>query len=187
MFKKRLFDLFLIILSLPALLPTYLLLVLLLLVFQGTPIHYSQTRVGRNGVPFRLYKFRSMVVNADKSGAHNTQKNDLRITRIGGIFRKLSLDEIPQLINVIKNDMSLIGPRPNLPRQKEDFTDADWNKRHRVPPGLTGLAQVSGRSALSQEDRLRLDLAYVDRHSLLLDIKILIDTVKIVILRKGTN
>lgn len=187
MLTKRIFDLSVIFIFLPICIPVYLVSMILLWVFQGAPIHYSQPRVGKNGVEFRLYKFRSMISNADEIGSYRTQKYDARITKIGHIFRKLSIDEVPQLVNVIKNDMSLIGPRPYVLKQKAQFTTKDWDARVSIAPGLTGLAQVSGRSDCSTEERLRLDLEYVKKHNLLLDIKILLSTVKVVLQRKGTN
>lgn len=142
------------------------------------PIIYTQTRVGRDRQPFGIYKFRSMVTDADKIGGYSSAKGDTRVTRVGRFIRKTSLDELPQLINVLKGDMSLVGPRPDVPAQETQYTPEDWIKRHSVRPGITGLAQATARSAATPEDRTRLDLEYVDTTSLYRDITILSQTVR---------
>lgn len=185
--SKRLFDLVVVMVSLPILMPVYVLCVLVLFIFQGLPVHYYQSRSGKSGVEFKLIKFRSMVNNAAELGSIQTKQNDARITRIGKYFRLFSLDEIPQLINVLRGDMSLVGPRPFLLAQKKDFDNAQWNKRLQVKPGITGLAQVAGRSNCPVEKRIKLDIEYVRTRSLLLDFKILLNTISIVILGKGSN
>lgn len=184
---KRIFDLVLILVALPVILPVYLACIGTLLVFQGRPIHFCQERVGKNGAVFKLFKFRSMVTDAARSGGLSTAKNDVRVTKIGRVIRRLSLDELPQLVNVVIGDMSLVGPRPHLQAQKDQFSDDDWAKRLEVPPGLTGLAQIFGRSNCPPADRLKLDIQYVNTRNLLLDIRILFDTVKLVLLQRGTN
>jgi len=128
-----------------------------------------------------------MVINASAIGAIRTEHNDPRITKIGHYFRLLSLDELPQLINVISGDMSLVGPRPYLLKQKEEFDDAVWALRLQVKPGITGLAQASGRSNCSIEERTRLDLDYVKNRSFFNDMKILLSTVGVVLRQSGTN
>lgn len=184
---KRIFDLVLVFMALPVILPVYLACMATLLVFQGRPLHFCQERVGKNGAIFKLYKFRSMITNAARSGGFSTEKNDARVTKIGRVFRRLSLDELPQLVNVVIGNMSLVGPRPYLLAQKSQFSTVDWDKRLEVSPGLTGLAQVSGRSNCPPEERLRLDLEYVKTRSLWFDIRILFGTVKLVLFQRGTN
>lgn len=143
------------------------------------PIIYKQKRVGVKGNEFLIYKFRTMVMNADKIGEKYTTLDDPRITRIGSILRKYSFDELPQLLNVIKGDMSLIGPRPGI--------YVSNIKRLEVLPGITGLAQVNGRSSLSKREKDYYDNFYVDNLSLMLDIKILFKTMFVVMMKKGVN
>jgi len=187
MLIKRAFDLFLVVMFSPIWIPLYLICVFILLIFQGRPIHFLQTRVGVGCKEFKLIKFRSMIVDADKVGGVCTSNNDARITKIGGLFRNLSLDELPQLLNVIRGEMSLVGPRPYLKIQKTFFKEEEWIERHKVPPGVTGLAQINGRSNCAIEDRIKFDLTYARRRNLCLDMKIILNTVKIVLKRKGTN
>lgn len=142
------------------------------------PIIYKQTRVGRGRQLFGIYKFRSMVTDADKIGGYSSAKGDARVTKVGRFIRKTSLDELPQLINVLKGEMSLVGPRPDVPAQEAQYTPEDWTKRHSVRPGITGLAQATVRSAATPEDRTRLDLEYVDTTSLAKDFAILLQTVR---------
>lgn len=143
------------------------------------PVIYRQIRVGRAGQIFYLFKFRSMVPDADLIGGYKTQSNDPRITRVGRILRRTSLDEIPQLINVLIGNMSLVGPRPDVPAQKKNYSEEEWLLRHRVRPGITGLAQVNGRSNISTEVRKQLDLEYASNANLCRDISILFKTVLI--------
>jgi lipopolysaccharide/colanic/teichoic acid biosynthesis glycosyltransferase len=137
------------------------------------PILFRQMRVGKDGQHFAIYKFRSMVQDADKIGGYATAANDGRITPIGRVLRRFSIDELPQLINVLKGDMSLVGPRPDVAAQTVLYSPADLATRQSVRPGVTGLAQAMGRSTLTMEERTRLDLEYVDRRSTLFDAKIL--------------
>ena len=132
-----------------------------------------------------MLKFRSMVVDAERVGGYSTAVGDPRITRMGHFIRRTSLDELPQLFNVLRGDMSWVGPRPDVPAQKGNYSDADWRARHRVRPGITGLAQATLRSAATPAQRLALDLEYVERASLLFDLKILLLTVRQV-LGKGS-
>jgi lipopolysaccharide/colanic/teichoic acid biosynthesis glycosyltransferase len=161
---------------------------------------FRQPRVGRDGVLFVLYKFRTMHADApddvhreyvrrslaaDRPAAYGTRglyklANDPRITRVGALLRRTSIDELPQLVNVLRGDMSLVGPRPALPYEVEMF-GPDYAARFRVPPGLTGLWQVSGRNRLTMRQGLELDLEYVRRHGLLLDLTILLRTVPAVL------
>lgn len=151
------------------------------------PVLFGHTRVGKDGKAFRMFKFRSMVKDAASIGSYQTATNDPRITKVGAFLRRTSLDELPQLINVLIGDMSLIGPRPDTPQQESNYTPEEWHARHRVRPGITGLAQVSGRSNLSHERRIAYDLAYAAHPTLIADIRIVIDTARKVLLREGTN
>ncbi|KKM48977.1 hypothetical protein LCGC14_1557240 [marine sediment metagenome] len=147
------------------------------------PIIYKQKRVGRDLQLFCIYKFRSMIDHADSVGGYSTEKNDPRVTKIGKFIRKTSLDELVQLINVLKGDMSLVGPRPDLPIQEIHYTSEDWVKRHIVRPGITGLAQATSRSSATPVERTKLDLEYVDTISLGKDIGILVQTIRQVLVR----
>src|SRR5216110_1531950 len=142
----------------------------------GGPVLYTQTRVGRDGVDFELLKLRTMVVGAEKLGAgYAVNEGDSRITRAGRILRRLSLDELPQLWNVIRGDMSLIGPRPTLRYQVELYTPRQL-RRLEVKPGITGWAQIHGRARLPWDERIELDVWYVEHRSPWLDLKILART-----------
>ena len=175
---KRFLDIFTSLVALTLLLPVFLLIVVVIYLSDPGPIFYRQRRVGKGGKVFLILKFRSMIVDADKVGGYSTQDNDPRITAIGCILRKTSLDELPQLWNVLVGDMSLVGPRPDVPAQRETYTQSEWQKRHLVRPGITGLAQATVRSSASAEERKRLDLQYVDSRSLGEDIRILVLTLK---------
>ncbi|AJY77491.1 multidrug MFS transporter [Paenibacillus beijingensis] len=155
-------------------------------------VFFYQTRVGKAEKPFRMYKFRSMVSNAEErlkdlldkneiQGAMFKMKDDPRITKVGKFIRKTSLDELPQLVNVLKGDMSLVGPRPPLPREVAVYTEYD-KLRLTVKPGCTGLWQVSGRNDLSFKEMVDLDIKYIRNRSLLQDIKIILKTIKIILL-----
>ena len=127
----------------------------------GLPVLFRQTRVGLNGREFGMYKFRSMVKNAAQEGPYFTTDNDPRITRVGRFVRRTSIDELPQLINVLKGEMSLVGPRPDVPAQRSLYTPVDWAQRCSVRPGITGLAQALYRSDSTEAQRLEADLRYV--------------------------
>lgn len=159
------------------------------------PIFFRQTRVGKDGEVFPCYKFRSMYIDAEQrlkdlqakneaDGPVFKIKHDPRITRVGRIIRKLSVDELPQLINVLKGEMSLVGPRPPLPREVAQYTYEQIGRLHAVP-GITGLQQVSGRSDLDFKRWVELDLQYIQEQSLLKDVEILLRTIPAVILGKG--
>lgn len=134
---------------------------------------YIQQRVGLGGHLFPMLKFRTMVKNADAIGSYQTVANDHRITLVGRFLRKTSIDELPQLINVFRGDMSLVGPRPDTPMQESLYEPWQWQKRLSVRPGLTGLAQASLRSLATHDERLNLDFEYINSHSILFDLKIL--------------
>ena len=160
------------------------------------PIFYTQTRVGRRGKPFKMIKFRSMVVNADKMKAELAEesgqkgrfifkmKNDPRITPVGKFIRKFSIDEFPQFLNVLRGDMSVVGPRPPLPEEVAQYNQT-YATRMLVKPGITGPWQVSGRSNLSEEESEALDVTYVQNWSMLGDVVLLFRTVGAVLTHKG--
>ncbi len=140
------------------------------------PVFFRQERIGKDGVPFRVWKFRTMIVDATRHGLGNTlSKDDDRITRIGRVLRNTGVDELPQVLNVVAGKMSLVGPRPTLAYQVEHYSPFQ-RRRLEVRPGITSLAVVSGRNALSWEDRIKLDVQYVDQWSLGLDVQILVRT-----------
>ena len=180
---KRILDIFLSLCGILILSPVYLILWVLVRRKLGKPALFTQERPGRNEKIFRLYKFRSMTDAKDENGL--LLPDEVRLTRFGKILRSTSLDELPELFNILKGDMSLIGPRPLLVRYLPWYTERERH-RHDVRPGLTGLAQVNGRNALGWEDRFAFDLEYVDNCSLFMDLKVLGMTVGKVLRRSGT-
>ena len=181
---KRLFDVMLAFIGLIVLSPVLLIVSLLVRMKLGGPVFFTQTRPGLNGKPFKMIKFRTMKNGVDKNG--NLLPDTERMTDFGRLLRSTSLDELPELWNVLKGDMSLVGPRPLL-MQYLPLYSQEQNRRHEVKPGVTGWAQVNGRNSLSWEDKFKLDTWYVDNRSLLLDVKILFLTVKKVIARDGIS
>ena len=181
---KKIFDLLLIFLSLPLTLPIYLLMMLLVLTQLNFPILFRQPRTGLNGKIFNIYKFRTMTNDCDKDGI--LLPDALRLTKFGKFLRSTSLDELPSLWNVLKSDMSLVGPRPLLLEYLPLYS-TQRARRHEVKPGITGWAQVNGRNAITWGEKFDLDVWYVDNQSIWLDIKILWLTVKKVIMRDGIN
>ncbi len=173
--------------SLPGLLlisPLLLGVALAIKLDDGGPVFFRQQRAGLKGQVFKIFKFRTMVVGAENKGAGVfVEKADPRITRVGKFLRHTSLDELPQLINIVRGEMSLVGPRPTLPYQVENY-DQRQMRRLDVKPGITGWAQVNGRSALTWPERIELDLWYIDNWSLWLDLKIILKTF-LVVLKKG--
>jgi lipopolysaccharide/colanic/teichoic acid biosynthesis glycosyltransferase len=167
--------------------PLLLLLVLFIRLDSPGPALFMQPRIGRNGTVFHIIKFRSMVKDAPSLGPYWTADNDPRITRAGKFLRQTSFDELPQLINVFLGDMSLVGPRPDSPAQQELYSPETWRQRHRVRPGITGLAQVNGRSSITPEQRLEYDLAYAANPGFMTDLGILLKTVRIAIARADVN
>ncbi|AKL86417.1 sugar transferase [Bacillus atrophaeus] len=150
----------------------------------GSPVFFTQVRPGLNGKPFTLYKFRTMTDERDKEG--NLLPDEVRLTKTGKLIRKLSIDELPQLWNVIKGDLSLVGPRPLLMEYLPLYTNKQ-SRRHEVKPGITGWAQVNGRNAISWEKKFELDVWYVDHRSFFLDLKILFLTVRKVLISEGIH
>ena len=181
---KKIFDLLLIFLSLPLILPIYLLTMLLVLTQLNFPILFRQSRTGLNGKIFNIYKFRTMTNECDKDGI--LLSDEARLTKFGKFLRSTSLDELPSLWNVLKSDMSLVGPRPLLLEYLPLYS-TQQARRHEVKPGITGWAQVNGRNAITWGEKFDLDVWYVDNQSIWLDIKILWLTVKKVIMRDGIN
>ena len=183
-FFKRIIDFIAAFFGLLVLSPLILMVtVVLFFANQGKPFFF-QLRPGKNGVIFKIIKFKTMNDRQDLEG--NLLTDAERLTKIGIFVRKTSLDEIPQLLNVLKGDMSLIGPRPLLPEYLPLY-DATQNRRHEVRPGITGWAQVNGRNAISWNVKFRYDVWYLDNISLLLDAKILFLTLKKVVIREGIN
>jgi len=149
------------------------------------PVFFRQKRIGKNGEFFMAYKFRTMIPNAERIGLkYEVAVNDPRITRIGKFLRKWSLDEIPQLLNVLTGKMSIVGPRPALPHQAEKYSEFE-KTRLKIKPGITGWAQVNGRNLLSWKERIRLDVWYIGNYSIWLDFKILVKTPTILLFERG--
>lgn len=190
---KRGFDIVASLCLLAIIWPFVVLTALAVVLETGRPALYSQIRTGLNGKTFRVYKFRSMVTDAEKDGkAVWATKNDARVTRVGAVIRNTRLDELPQLYNVIRGDMSFVGPRPERPEFVQDLAEQIpfFEQRHRVKPGLMGWAQLKypyGASVKDAENKLRYDLYYVKNHSILLDFLILVQTVEVVLLGKGVH
>lgn len=181
---KRLVDIVIATAALILLSPIFILVAYKVRQNLGSPIFFYQERPGKNGKIFKMIKFRSMRDAVDKQG--NPLPDDQRITPFGHKLRSTTLDEMPQLLNVIKGDMSIVGPRP----QMKDFLDhytPEQMRRHEVKPGMTGLAQVSGRNNLSWEEKFDLDVQYVETRSILLDFKIMCKTVKVMLNKEGIN
>lgn len=174
-FQKRFFDLGFTLILLPFILPILLITILLLLVTNGLPIFYTQQRVGRNGKVFKMYKLRTM--KRKFVGSQGTMHSNADITRIGFFLRITRLDELPQIINILKGEMSWVGPRPEVPYYVEKFLkqNKNYNKRHDILPGITGLAQVKFPNATPDDNlkKLSYDLAYIKKANLMLDIKML--------------
>ncbi|MDO4879267.1 MAG: sugar transferase [Neisseria sp.] len=183
-FVKRLSDIIIAAAMLVLLSPVLLLLALLIRRKLGTPVLFRQVRPGRDGIPFVMYKFRTMRDAADENGRPLPDAE--RLTPFGKKLRAASLDELPELWNVLKGDMSLVGPRPLL-MEYLPLYNAEQRRRHLVRPGITGWAQVNGRNAISWPEKFRLDVWYVEHRSLMLDAKILFLTVKKVFARSGIN
>jgi sugar transferase (PEP-CTERM system associated) len=192
---KRIFDIACVMVLTPVVSPIVLCAVTALMIesrFKAS-VFYTQTRVGENGRLFDIYKFRSMVVDAEQDGIPRwAEKNDTRITRVGTLLRKFRLDEIPQLYNILKGDMSFVGPRPERPEFVQRLVEKIpfYNERHRVKPGLSGWAQIRYSYGASEEDgleKLQYDLYYVKNYSILLDALVLLQTAEVVLLGKGSQ
>ena len=175
---KRALDIVLSLLALVALSPLLLGTALVIALESGRPVLFRQTRLGLQGRAFGMFKFRSMVKNAAAIGPYFTSANDPRITCVGRFIRRTSIDELPQILNVLLGDMSLVGPRPDVPAQRALYSDADWAQRCSVRPGITGLAQALYRSDSSEAQRLEADLRYTRESSVWLDLKIMAWTLR---------
>ena len=192
---KRAMDIICSVLALIVLSPLFL-AVIIAVRRDGGPAFYTQTRIGKNGVPFKMYKFRSMCVGAEKmldsllqyndlaTGPAFKMKDDPRITKAGKFIRKYSIDELPQLLNIIKGDMSIVGPRPPLPREVEQYTPYQM-QRLLVTPGLTCYWQTYGRSDIPFDQWVRMDLEYIQKRSLWVDIKLIARTIYTVLFKRG--
>lgn len=192
---KRIFDILASAAALILLSPLFLFLAIKIKDEDGGPVFYSQERIGKDGKPFKMWKFRSMIVNADQmidqlkekneiNGAMFKMKNDPRITKVGKWIRKYSLDELPQFYNVLIGDMSLVGPRPPLPSEVEEYTDYD-KQRLLVMPGCTGLWQVTERNDADFDEMVWLDIIYINHSGILEDLKLMIKTVGVIIHPNG--
>ena len=189
-FIKRFMDIVVSLIGLIIALPFMIVTALAIKLYDGGPIFYKQERLTFNDKKFFVYKFRSMIVNAEsKSGAVLASKNDSRITPVGKIVRACRLDELPQFINVLKGDMSLVGPRPERPEIADDYykTLPEFGYRLKIKAGLTGYAQLYGKYNTTPYDKLQLDLMYIQNYSFLLDIKLILMTVKIMFMKESTE
>lgn len=184
---KRGIDISASLLAITVLSPVYLLIALLIKLDTRGPALFSQKRLGKQARPFECHKFRTMLVGSpdlrNVDGSTFNSENDSRVTRVGRALRKTSLDELPQLFNVLKGEMSLVGPRPDQVDQVKLYTQREL-LRLTVRPGLTGLAQINGRNSIPWEERKRLDLDYIERRSLSLDISLLLRTIPYVLIRR---
>jgi lipopolysaccharide/colanic/teichoic acid biosynthesis glycosyltransferase len=204
---KKLFDIVIVVILLPIFLPLLIIIALVLSIKQGLPVFFIQDRVGKDNKIFKLYKFRTMEISAEED-FHKSHyldlakgkiiepnnyplepiriENDDRITSLGALLRKTSLDELPNIFNVLKGDMSLVGPRPLVDYESELYGKFN-SKRNSVLPGITGLAQIQGRLDLSLQERLYWDLQYIENYSFTEDLKIIFKTVSSVLSKKGAN
>lgn len=187
---KRLVDLIGALIALALFGLPMLVVALLIKLLDPGPVFFRQARLGINGKPFRIFKFRSMKVNApdirNDDGSAFSGDNDPRVTPIGRFIRKTSIDELPQFLNVLFGDMSLVGPRPDQVDQIQFYTETEKQKLL-VKPGITGLAQISGRNSISWEQRKQLDVEYAQNHSVLGDLGLMARTIPYVLLRKDVN
>lgn len=183
-YTKRLLDVIFAVVFLVVAAPLLLIISLAILVVDGRPVFFRHARLGRDGQVFDIWKFRTMINDADRYLSADGTATRNRITRTGKWLRYLSLDELPQLINILWGEMSFVGPRPALPDHGDRYTDTQ-RRRLEVLPGVTGLAQVHGRNTLKWSKRIEYDIEYIDRYSLVLDFKILFRTIGVVLFRRG--
>ncbi|SPE76866.1 Undecaprenyl phosphate N,N'-diacetylbacillosamine 1-phosphate transferase [Flavobacterium columnare] len=181
---KKIFDIIFSLLVIILVSPLFLIIFACLYVVNDGIVFFHQKRIGQNQSPFIIYKFKTMNDKRDNKG--ELLSDEYRLTKIGKIVRKTSLDELPQLFNILKGDMSLIGPRPLLPEYLPIYSE-EQNRRHDVKPGITGWAQVNGRNAISWTRKFELDIWYVDNISFRLDFKIILLTIKKVVVSEGIN
>ena len=182
---KRIIDIALSLFILTIISPLLILCAAAVFIESGRPIFYLQERIGKKGKPFVIYKFRTMIQNAEKKGlGYELVEGDERITKTGDFLRRWSIDEFPQLLNVLKGDMSLVGPRPTLGYQVEQY-DSFQKRRLDMKPGMTGLATIRGRNLISWNERIEYDVWYIDNHSILLDFKIMWETFSVIFKGSG--
>ncbi len=183
-YMKRIFDFILSLVAIVILSPVLLIVAILVRTKLGTPVIFKQQRPGLNERIFTLYKFRTMTDERDEEG--NLLPDEIRLTKFGKLLRSTSLDELPELFNILKGDMAIVGPRPLLVRYLPLYNEHQKH-RHDVRPGFTGYAQVNGRNSITWEDKFDLDVEYTQRVSLLMDIGIILRTIKVVLLREGIS
>ena len=183
-FFKRFFDFVLSLIAIIILSPVYIIVAILVRVKLGSPVIFTQERPGKDEKIFKMYKFRSMTSETDKEG--NLLLDEVRLTSFGKKLRSTSLDELPELFNILKGDMSIVGPRPLLVKYLPLYNDLQKH-RHDVRPGLTGWAQVNGRNAISWEDKFRLDVEYTEKCSFFMDLKIFFKTISSVLKKEGIS
>ncbi|MFD1348013.1 sugar transferase [Oceanobacillus caeni] len=183
-YMKRAMDLILSLIAIIVLSPVFLIIAIFIRTKLGSPVLFKQERPGLNEKIFMMYKFRTMTDERDENG--KLLSDNVRLTRFGKLLRSTSLDELPELFNIVKGDMSIIGPRPLLIQYLPLYNDHQ-KRRHEVRPGLSGLAQISGRNAISWEDKFDLDVEYIDNMSFINDWKIILITIKKVFVREGIN
>lgn len=181
---KRLLDLFLSVIAIIFLSPIMILIAILVRVKLGSPVFFRQQRPGLDGNIFTMYKFRTMTCQKGADG--ELLPDYIRLTKFGNFLRTSSLDELPELFNILKGEMSIVGPRPLLVKYLDLYNDQQ-KRRHEVRPGLTGLAQVSGRNSITWDEKFRLDISYIDDLTIGLDFKIILWTIKKVFMREGIN
>lgn len=188
-FIKRTADILCSGLAICVLSPVFLAVAVAIKLYDGGSVFYKQTRLTKGHKEFQIYKFRSMIENAEKQGARLASQNDDRITPIGKLIRATRLDELPQLFNILKGDMSIIGPRPERPEIEKEYLEVlpEFGLRLQVKAGLSGYAQVFGKYNTTPLDKLKLDLLYINQRSVLLDIKIILYTIKIIFMKESTE
>ena len=188
-FIKRTLDITVALIGIVLTSPIMLITALAIKICDGGPVFFKQNRVTKGGKIFNVLKFRSMIVDADKDGAKKAESGDDRITPVGKIIRPVRIDELPQFFNILFGDMSLVGPRPERVENVYEYTKMypDFNLRHRVKGGLTGYAQIYGKYNTTPEDKLKMDLIYIEQYSIFLDIKLLLMTIKILFMKESTE
>ncbi|MBQ3053598.1 MAG: sugar transferase [Clostridia bacterium] len=188
-FFKRFLDILISLIALPFILLAIIVMAPVIYINDPGPIFYNAERRGKDGKTFKMYKFRSMYVNSpdlkNADGSTYNGDDDPRVTRVGRIMRKLSIDEIPQILNVLKGDMSYVGPRPTLATRPYSEVPVEKRKRYLVRPGITGYAQAYYRNSITQQEKFKHDCYYIDNLTFIMDIKVLIQTVKSVLMREN--
>jgi undecaprenyl phosphate N,N'-diacetylbacillosamine 1-phosphate transferase len=183
---KRISDIFITFFLSIFTIPLFLLVAVLIKLDSHGPVFFRHMRIGKDGKPFKMWKFRTMVQDASQLGSGLTKTNDMRITTIGRYLRRLSLDELPQIINVMKGEMSIVGPRPEIPEIVKTYTP-EQKKALTVKPGMTGLSQINGRDDLPIDIKLNYEIEYVERYSFTLDWKIIFKTIPVLINGRGNR